>query len=429
MEKDRLKNPRIKSVTLRTPGKSRKWPQLVYTLETLPGEDRQRRTVTLKCSLAQAEKEFAKVRDAVAANPYAAEHLPGYGAGDDKPLMYLDFVARYLSRVYYERKSGTYALKDIAFKKFYGSVVRTAYRNDVPVKEISSHEVDLFIQKLQTSLTKDGRRFKAASINTYLRHLRAGFSYLKDAGHIENNPFDGKKVQGPKKGKAEKAPYFTDKQIQEILSALQQDKSRPGWHLAAVRFSLLTGCRVGGIINANANKVFQDAEGDYFIELEEKGSKTRDIPLPREAVELIHQRQLEMFHPVEVINRNAPGRPAGPYVKRAKEGFLFFEVTEANSVTRMFTRLMNALQMEGTFHWLRHTYATRALERGQDIYRLSKILGHSRVDVTEQHYGHITRRALKEGVDLFTSSGFVPDPGARVTPGEDSELNRSAEGE
>lgn len=104
-------------------------------------------------------------------------------------------------------------------------------------------------------------------------------------------------------------------------------------------------------------------------------------------------------------------------------------MTETNSVTRMFTRLMKALRMEGTFHWLRHTYATRALERGQDIYKLAKILGHSRVEVTEQHYGHITRRALKQGVDQFTSFGSTPDAGAAVAPGEKDELNRTAEGE
>jgi len=38
---------------------------------------------------------------------------------------------------------------------------------------------------------------------------------------------------------------------------------------------------------------------------------------------------------------------------------------------------------------LRHTFGTRWLQAGGDIYKLSKILGHSSVAVTEAHYAHL----------------------------------------
>lgn len=41
-----------------------------------------------------------------------------------------------------------------------------------------------------------------------------------------------------------------------------------------------------------------------------------------------------------------------------------------------------------TPHELRHTYATRALENGADVVVLSKLLGHSRPDVTQKLYIH-----------------------------------------
>ena len=40
-------------------------------------------------------------------------------------------------------------------------------------------------------------------------------------------------------------------------------------------------------------------------------------------------------------------------------------------------------------HTLRHTFATRFLQAGGDIYVLSKLLGHSSVSVTERHYAHV----------------------------------------
>src|ERR687898_86104 len=57
-----------------------------------------------------------------------------------------------------------------------------------------------------------------------------------------------------------------------------------------------------------------------------------------------------------------------------------------------------------TPHVLRHTFGTRWLQAGGDIYKLSKILGHSSVAVTEAHYAHL----LKE--DLVAASQQVKIP-------------------
>jgi len=51
-----------------------------------------------------------------------------------------------------------------------------------------------------------------------------------------------------------------------------------------------------------------------------------------------------------------------------------------------------------------HTFGTRWLQAGGDIYKLSKILGHSSVALTEAHYAHL----LKE--DLVAASKQVKIP-------------------
>ena len=50
-------------------------------------------------------------------------------------------------------------------------------------------------------------------------------------------------------------------------------------------------------------------------------------------------------------------------------------------------------------HTLRHTFATRWLQDGGDIYTLSKILGHSSVSVTERHYAHLLQEDLVKASD------------------------------
>jgi integrase len=65
-----------------------------------------------------------------------------------------------------------------------------------------------------------------------------------------------------------------------------------------------------------------------------------------------------------------------------------------------------------TPHVLRHTIGTRWLQAGGDIYKLSKILGHSSVAVTEAHYAHL----LKE--DLVAASQQVKIPVAKRGNGD-----------
>lgn len=65
-------------------------------------------------------------------------------------------------------------------------------------------------------------------------------------------------------------------------------------------------------------------------------------------------------------------------------------------------------------HVLRHTFATRYLSGGGDIYILSKILGHSSVTMTEKVYAHL----LKE--DLYQRSQHV-QLGGVVTADSDTQ--------
>lgn len=42
------------------------------------------------------------------------------------------------------------------------------------------------------------------------------------------------------------------------------------------------------------------------------------------------------------------------------------------------------------FHDLRHTHATLRLEAGDDLYSVSRSLGHSSITTTADTYGHVT---------------------------------------
>jgi len=63
------------------------------------------------------------------------------------------------------------------------------------------------------------------------------------------------------------------------------------------------------------------------------------------------------------------------------------------------------------FHWdnLRHTFASRLVIKGVDVYTVSKLMGHYSTEVTER-YAHLASDHLQRAVDSLAI------PNAQVTP-------------
>ena len=69
--------------------------------------------------------------------------------------------------------------------------------------------------------------------------------------------------------------------------------------------------------------------------------------------------------------------------------------------------LKNYLEEAGVdyvnFHTLRHTFATRAIEKGINVKSVSEILGHSTVKMTLEKYVHITMEQKLKDINKLNS--------------------------
>lgn len=70
-----------------------------------------------------------------------------------------------------------------------------------------------------------------------------------------------------------------------------------------------------------------------------------------------------------------------------------------NQVTKAFQRLQKKYKLDYTLHSLRHTFATRCLEKGVSMRVVQKWLGHSRIDTTSKIYTHILSKFELEEVE------------------------------
>ena len=108
----------------------------------------------------------------------------------------------------------------------------------------------------------------------------------------------------------------------------------------------------------------------------------RKIPLPNSLLEVLRQNALpDDFY----VASGAPNKP-----------------TEPRTMQRRFkTVLSKAGVRDINFHVLRHTFATKCVERGFDIKSLSMILGHSDVNITLNTYVHPSYERLRSMMTLM----------------------------
>ncbi len=96
-------------------------------------------------------------------------------------------------------------------------------------------------------------------------------------------------------------------------------------------------------------------------------------------------------------------------IRSVKNDLVFFSGngTKINrhNLWRAFKKALDKAGIEDfTFHDLRHTFATRLAQMGEDIYKVAKLMGHKDIRMT-QRYSHHCPDSLRSGVDILANRG------------------------
>jgi integrase/recombinase XerD len=87
--------------------------------------------------------------------------------------------------------------------------------------------------------------------------------------------------------------------------------------------------------------------------------------------------------------------------------YVFINPATGNRYTSIKVAFRNACRRAGLedmrFHDLRHTFASWAVQSGADLYRLSRILGHTMVGMSAR-YAHLATEHLHEVVEKVATS-------------------------
>lgn len=270
----------------------------------------------------------------------------------------------------------------------------------------------LMLQRFYQEKYKNGRLDGTGGLSAKTMHnlhtmIHTALDKAYKMGYVNRNVSD--LVTVPKIVKQERR-FFTVEEQTELQKYLPDERIG-----MAVLLDLYTGLRMGELLGLPWENVHLDLNGDSYIKITQtinriknpdrnSPQKTilffdtpktkysiRTIPLLPEIAEKLSQHREKQLH---LISEN--GWKDTGLVFLTSTGTPFDPKNFQNAFKAMLKRHnMRIINVHG----IRHTFATRGLESGMDIKTLSRILGHSSIQISLDLYAHVTDQLQAEHME------------------------------
>jgi integrase/recombinase XerD len=239
--------------------------------------------------------------------------------------------------------------------------------------------------KYKEHLIKEG--YAVSTINKKINSLKVYNDFLRTEG-IVNESFIQLKRDRIKiaDGSEETVDALTEEQVEKLLFYVEDRRKVTLRNKLIVYLLLYTGVRVSELVG------IQIADIDFLtstLKVTGKGGKRREIGLRQDVLHLIRQYMKEERS--ESVFRDSPylllSQRAGKMHRDAVRDWL--------------AKISKELGFKLHPHLFRHTFCTRLLKKGVDLTTVSKLAGHSTVNMTAKFYIQTTRQEKMDAVQLL----------------------------
>lgn len=242
-----------------------------------------------------------------------------------------------------------------------------------PVQEITGDDIvgclNAYAESRQISgSTKDHKRLICSSF----------FSFLHDRGYISRNPMA---TIDPIKYVAEVREALNSREVEKMRIACGENVRDN----LVLELFLATGCRVSEVVGMRIEEI--DMENGC-VKVLGKGQKERIVFFSDRALEYLERYLGERRDGAVILSCRAPYQGLK---KNALENIIRSIARRAGITKRVFP------------HLLRHTFATRALNKGMPLPTLCDIMGHASTETT-RIYAKNSQGRLKYEYDMYAAS-------------------------
>jgi integrase len=220
---------------------------------------------------------------------------------------------------------------------------------DRKVATITSKDVYTFQKSLQSGGLSD------ATINRKVSALSAVLKKAVIWGELKALP-----IIEYRKERNGRIRWLTEEEERRVLEYLENSEGHSEM-ASLVIFLLDTGCRL-----SEALAITEDEVQDSLVMIWEGKTGHRSVPMT--------DRVQSLSFPIKITARQAKYQ---------------------------WSKCRTALGLgDVTLHTLRHTFASRLVQRGVDLYRVKTLLGHSTISTTER-YAHLAPANLQDAVNVL----------------------------
>lgn len=240
---------------------------------------------------------------------------------------------------------------------------------DIKVDDVKSWILDLTERQI-------GKR----SIKRKMSSLKSFYAWMYLQKKVDSDPFEY--VHSPKATHA-LPDFFSEKEIDSLLTANEKrtDKLKDR-DQALLMLMFASGLRASEVVNLTFNQVDFD---NRIMKVSGKGNKDRLVPFTNLAKEAMLNyinglRKDLLKEDTKYIFLNSKGN------KMTVRG-LEYILDEIEAKTGLYGKIHP--------HMLRHSFATKMLNRGADLRTIQELLGHSSIETTSI-YTHVAYENMKE---------------------------------
>ncbi len=250
------------------------------------------------------------------------------------------------------------------------------FTGDVDVCELTLQRCREFYLELA------GRVANSVSIQTYIRSLRAFLNWLYNNEYIEIDIC--KKFKLPK-AKKPHINILTNDEINRMFDCFSGDSFLELRNRLILALMLDSGLRLGEVISARREDLHLK---EHVLIVTGKGNKQRAVAFGSRTAEIFRKYlEIKPHSQLLIIKVSGFGAPEGVTESTIKD--LFRKLKKKALIPRLHP------------HLLRHTFATRYLENGGNIYSLQLLLGHTSLHMTRR-YVHLSMVKIQEDFVNFS---------------------------
>lgn len=228
-----------------------------------------------------------------------------------------------------------------------------------------TEEITLLVCKQFTvNLMNSG--LNSVSVQTYVRAIRAYLTWLHENGYHDQNISERYKLP---KARRDVINILTDDEISRLFAVFDSATFEDVRNICMICLMIDSGLRRHEVVTLEFANLHLDQ--GYAI-VTGKGNKQRGVPIGDQTCDLI-ERYLQIRKPGQYLFQRSDGQP----ITDGTIKDMFRRLKRKTGITRLHA------------HLLRHTFATRYLENGGDMYALQAILGHTSLEMVKK-YVHLS---------------------------------------